>query len=574
MNNYVTDLKLDYDPFELGAPARVFFEGGERRLLVEQSISQFREGSALLAITGSLGSGKTTVAREVRRRFGSDSVCVYITATLFMNQAQFLDAVGKQLPKHKHISAAPNTEASVARLKQYSAELDLEAQSLTLMVDDAHELGADVLELIESLVQRAGKSCVQVVLFGERQLNNLLQNTLTDETQADLVHFELASLTPEDTLEYLQTTLGAAGLKTPLPFSGRIVGEIQNLSTGMPAAINALAADFLISGTVEMPHNLLAEPEDIPTGTISSFNAHNHVQFDLDIADGDAGEETLFAETAQKYRKEHHEGHQEEQADLRAVLLAYAANCRYALAASALAVVLLITLLGWNTGPDPASGISPAEVAANPGTGNVNRIQLAPPVSAAITAESPAAVTVASAISPADAPNEPAPVAAISDSTPAVVLSASLAVGEDAGPSEPPARIAMASKAAAIAPKIKAPEATASVKPASAASSNLSAYEQQLLNFAVGSYTVQILGSHSEANVREFIAGKSLPEPHGYYETRLQNKPWFVVVAGNYRDRATASAMIEKLPIALRDIQPWIRAVGDIQRDIRQLNKL
>ena len=565
MNNYVTELNLDYDPFEPRAAARIFFEGGERRLLVEQIIQRFAEGSTLVAITGSLGSGKSTLAREVRRCIGTDSVCIYITATLFMNQAQFLDAVGKQLPKHKHISAAPNPEVSVARLKQFSAELDLEAQSLILIVDDAQELGSEVLELIESLVQRSGKSCVQVILFGERQLRNLLQNTLTDETQAELVQFELPGLTTEDTLEYLQITLGTAGLKTPLPFSGRIVGEIQNLSNGMPAAINALAADFLMSGAVVTPDNLLAEPEDVPTGKISSFNAHDHMQFDLDIADVEAGEESLYADTEQEHQAEH--------ADVRAVLLAYAANYRYALAASALSVVLVLTLLGWNTGTPPTSGISPAAVASNPGTGNANRIQLAPPVAAAVTADRLAAVAVATE-SPANALNVPEPVSAIAVPDTPVELADSVTVAEDAGPSGPPAQIALAPGPATITPDIKAPEVTALVKPAPAASAKLSAYEQQLLNFAAGSYTLQILGSHSEANVREFIAGKSLSELHGYYETRLQDKPWFVVVAGNYKDRAAAAAMIEQLPNALRDMQPWIRMVGDIQRDIRQLNKL
>jgi DamX protein len=40
---------------------------------------------------------------------------------------------------------------------------------------------------------------------------------------------------------------------------------------------------------------------------------------------------------------------------------------------------------------------------------------------------------------------------------------------------------------------------------------------------------------------------------------------WYVVVYGSYRDRTKAKAAISGLPVALRELKPWVRQVGDLQ---------
>ena len=194
MKEYVNEFDLAYDPFAAGAPSRDFFAGGERRLLVDQIIELSLDGNMLAAVTGPLGSGKTTVGRELCNRYGTDAACVLIPATLFMNQAQFLDALGRLLPKHKHIAALPDVATGVKRLRQYAAELDLEAQSLVLVVDDAHELSAEVIELIDDIVSSSSRSGVRAILLGEKSLVNLLLNTLTESSQANLAQFDLPKI--------------------------------------------------------------------------------------------------------------------------------------------------------------------------------------------------------------------------------------------------------------------------------------------------------------------------------------------------------------------------------------------
>ena len=53
------------------------------------------------------------------------------------------------------------------------------------------------------------------------------------------------------------------------------------------------------------------------------------------------------------------------------------------------------------------------------------------------------------------------------------------------------------------------------------------------------------------------------------YETRRSGKPWYVVVAGPYRDQAAARAAIAGLPKGLSEGQPWLRSVASVHADLR-----
>jgi len=78
-------------------------------------------------------------------------------------------------------------------------------------------------------------------------------------------------------------------------------------------------------------------------------------------------------------------------------------------------------------------------------------------------------------------------------------------------------------------------------------------------------YTLQLMGSHSEARVLSFIAEQGSRGGFGYFKTRHRNQPWFVLTLGQYRNRDRALQAIELLPPALRAQKPWARSVASIR---------
>ncbi len=80
-----------------------------------------------------------------------------------------------------------------------------------------------------------------------------------------------------------------------------------------------------------------------------------------------------------------------------------------------------------------------------------------------------------------------------------------------------------------------------------------------------GSYTLQLLGTANEQALVDFTRKHGIEERAAYFSTLRNGKHWYTLVYGSYPDPVSARAAIKALPPALRDQQPWIRRMSDIQ---------
>ncbi|WP_428035126.1 AAA family ATPase, partial [Amphritea sp.] len=98
--------------------------------------------------------------------------------------------------------------------------------------------------------------------------------------------------------------------------------------------------------------------------------------------------------------------------------------------------------------------------------------------------------------------------------------------------------------------------------------SQLSEAEQALMGWPSTGYTLQMLGAGKQSSAEQFIQDQAEPQKFYMFQTRYKNKPWFVVVYGQYKDRNTAHAAAAALPSALAKLKPWARTIQGIQADI------
>lgn len=82
-------------------------------------------------------------------------------------------------------------------------------------------------------------------------------------------------------------------------------------------------------------------------------------------------------------------------------------------------------------------------------------------------------------------------------------------------------------------------------------------------------YMVQLLAAHNKGKVDSYVAVARRTLKVHVYETRRSGKPWYVVVAGPYRDQAAARTAITGLPKGLSEGQPWLRSVASVHADLR-----
>jgi DamX protein len=269
MNSYVDRLGLDFDPFDpddgsaanQGSGAKSgdhgFFAGGSRQALLQELMEQACHSGVLLAVTGERGAGKTTLARQLARDLGKDSVCAVVPATLFMDQAGFLDQVHGVLGLS---GADSNCDAVLA----FANDLALDARTLVLIVDDAQELSSEVHGLLTTMLKRNPGGGLAVVMFGEAQLSGLLQRSLPPGLLVNLQEFSLPPFSSEDSLDYIRFKLVSAGFRKPLPLNGGELGQIHLAAAGLPGALNQAMVPALVAATTPDPQQRVdAQPASL-----------------------------------------------------------------------------------------------------------------------------------------------------------------------------------------------------------------------------------------------------------------------------------------------------------------------
>ena len=156
-----------------------------------------------MTVTGCLGCGKSTLANAYCQSFGEEAQCALIPATLFMDESQFLEKLGEQFLIHLN---EEETETSIGIIRRFASQQDLEAKALVIVIDDAHELSLEVLNLISALLIDSSAG-IHILMLGEAQLIPLLQDALPSGENPSLVEFQLSGLGGEDSVEYVRFKL-------------------------------------------------------------------------------------------------------------------------------------------------------------------------------------------------------------------------------------------------------------------------------------------------------------------------------------------------------------------------------
>jgi len=82
-------------------------------------------------------------------------------------------------------------------------------------------------------------------------------------------------------------------------------------------------------------------------------------------------------------------------------------------------------------------------------------------------------------------------------------------------------------------------------------------------------YSLQILGARLEPTLEAFLANHKLKQPYYILQLERNGSPWHLLLVGKYSSASDARAAVKSLPVALRNQQPWPRAMLKIQQQIR-----
>ena len=94
--------------------------------------------------------------------------------------------------------------------------------------------------------------------------------------------------------------------------------------------------------------------------------------------------------------------------------------------------------------------------------------------------------------------------------------------------------------------------------------------EKHFLSLKHGYYTIQLIGSHDDAVVHQFMLDNELNHVALPLTIGRSQHPWYVAVYGVYQSFDAAQHKLVHLPHHLKINGAWIRQVGDIQHSLKR----
>ena len=256
---YAHHFGLSQDPFSIAPDPHYLFMSERHREALAHLLygvagphgAGSGTGGGFVLLTGDIGTGKTTICRCFMEQIPAGCHVAYIFNPK-LTVTELLQSVCEEF----HITAAAAAASGPPTVKDYIDALNsfllkshAAGQSSVLIIDEAQNLSADVLEQLRLLtnLETSERKLLQIVLIGQPELRALLARPEMEQlAQRVIARFHLDALTEAESAQYIAHRLAVAGFAGPLPFDRPALRRIHRLARGVPRRINLLCGRALL----------------------------------------------------------------------------------------------------------------------------------------------------------------------------------------------------------------------------------------------------------------------------------------------------------------------------------------
>src|SRR4030043_950444 len=235
-------------PFNLTPDPRFVFLSKTHKEAFAHLLYGINHRVGFIGLTGEVGSGKTTVLRSLLSQLDTDH---HRTALIFnpcLSATELLQNINQEFGIPNNTS---NNSSLLESLNQFLLQQNAEGRTVVLVIDEAQNLEASVLEQIRliSNLETDREKLIQIVLSGQSELLQILErNEMRQLSQRIPVRYHLQPMDFTDTVHHIHHRLEVAGGKGGVVFSKGALKRIYRYYHGLPRLINVAFDRGVLTG--------------------------------------------------------------------------------------------------------------------------------------------------------------------------------------------------------------------------------------------------------------------------------------------------------------------------------------
>jgi len=252
---YLTFYGIKEKPFSATPDPKFLFLTEAHREALAQLVYGVQENTGFVALSGEVGTGKTTLLHALLQRLDQSVAVAYIFNTTLPFEG-ILEYMLEDL-------GVPRTGSSHAErlfaLNNFLIERRRNGLRTVLIIDEAQNLDARALEQIRLLsnFETPTDKLLQILLVGQPELQvklNLAE--LRQLRQRIAIWCRIPPLSQEETREYIRTRLRTAGARDLGIFTDGAVRRIAEYADGIPRVVNIMCDHCLLLGYVDQRRHI------------------------------------------------------------------------------------------------------------------------------------------------------------------------------------------------------------------------------------------------------------------------------------------------------------------------------
>ncbi len=242
--SYYRVLGLNREPFSTSPDPAFFYQSQQHRTALANLLIECRLKRGFSVVLGDIGTGKTTLGRKLIQQLRERPGFIFhmVLDPTYPSQTQFFESIARTLQIEITASEPTLLDYREALQKYLFKKAIEERQVVVLLIDEAHKMTTEALELLRILLnyETNDAKLLQLVLFGQLELVDLL-NDMPNLTDRISYRCHLKTLTLEETIEMVAFRLNEAGYEgSQSLFEDEAVADIYEACNGYLRRITML----------------------------------------------------------------------------------------------------------------------------------------------------------------------------------------------------------------------------------------------------------------------------------------------------------------------------------------------